>query len=91
MFFQFNVFTDGFLSNPTSIKISIGHGWILIDDEGFEHSFYVAINEWPSSTRAKISAITTLVYVLPFSSSCKILLDSQLTIDGFREIITNFF
>src|SRR5207249_2917210 len=75
---EFIAYTDGSMSYPTTEQLEMGIGWTLYDPRMNELlSFNSSITLWPSSTRAEMMAVATMLYILPSYSNCHIYLDSE--------------
>jgi len=82
-----NFYSDGSLSNPTSFDLKMGYGWNCYDvDFKLLSSFKASTQYWPSSTRAELSALLSIVMVAPISSTIHVYTDSQSLIQGFDNI-----
>ena len=64
----------------------MGIGWILRDNRDNEYQFQAQLENFPSSTRAEIMAIATVISTVPRHSKILIHTDSQ----GAIQAITNF-
>jgi ribonuclease HI len=80
-FTNFTAYTDGSLTTIYH-KQYMGFGWTLTDQSQHEHHFQGQTSHFPSSTRAEIMAILTLIYILPHESNINIHLDSQAAISA---------
>jgi RNase H. len=85
---KWNFYSDGSLTPATEyIDAKMGSGWTT---EECDLQFYFGVKNWPSSTRAELMAIWSIVMVLPVNTSAKIYTDSAAAIQGIqsaREII----
>src|SRR5437016_2875023 len=85
----YQFFTDGSLSNLGTNNIRLGYGWLQLTDNDLivsEHCNAIS-STWPSSTKAELSAILSIIEQLPSGAKVTISLDSQLVIDNIRSII----
>jgi ribonuclease HI len=82
---SFTAYTDGSLTYTNSIGL-MGIGWILKDNRDNEYQFQAQLENFPSSTRAEIMAIATVISTIPRNSKILIHTDSQ----GAIQAISNF-
>ena len=78
---NFTVYTDGSLTTIYH-KQYMGFGWTLTDQFHHEHHFQGQTSQFPSSTRAEIMAILTLICILPREANINIYSDSQAAISA---------
>jgi ribonuclease HI len=83
----FIAYSDGSLTKTTDHEQArMGFGWLLQDLDHIR--FKGNIDNWPSSTRAELSAIWTLILASPENSFITLYTDSQATIDGINKVRT---
>jgi ribonuclease HI len=78
---EINAYTDGSLSNHKTM----GFGWIIVGTK--ELSFKGKIENFPSSSRAEIAAILTLLVTIPANKTVNIFCDSQATISAIQSCL----
>src|SRR5207247_10417796 len=82
-----NFYSDGSLSFNTSFNLKMGFGWNCYDTNfNLITSFNASTQYWPSSTRAELSALLSIIMVVPINSSVHVYTDSQTLIQGFDNI-----
>ena len=86
-------YTDGSLSSkhvrhdhsrPNNISM-MGSGWFIVETN---RRFDCGSQLWPSSTKAELVAIWSLLLTAPTNSKLHIITDSQAAIDGIRNHLT---
>src|SRR5438034_11269318 len=85
----YRFYTDGSLSNLGTNNIRLGYGWLQLTDDDLivsEHCNVIS-STWPSSTKAELSAVISIIEQLPNGAKVTISLDSRLVIDNIRSII----
>ncbi|CAB4400586.1 unnamed protein product [Rhizophagus irregularis] len=90
-----DIYTDGSLTNRFNTNLNdftkhMGTGWVIINDKNeviMECSS--SITEWPSSTRAELGAILSVILVLQTGQRANIFTDSQATIDSINHTRIN--
>ena len=86
-YWTLNFYSDGSLSCPTSFDLRMGYGWNCYDtDFKLLSSFKANTQYWPSSTRAELSALLSIIMVVPINSTVHVYTDSQSLIQGFDSI-----
>src|SRR5437016_2655915 len=63
----YRFYTDGSLSNLGSSQIKLGFGWLQLteDDQIVSECSSSISSSWPSSTKAEVSAILSIIEQLP--------------------------
>ncbi|GES74374.1 ribonuclease H-like domain-containing protein [Rhizophagus clarus] len=84
---SFNFFTDGSLSHIGTPECRYGFGWIQVAPNTPRLQFQGCSCFLPSSTRAEIFSILTVLLSIPSHSSCVINTDSQNCITTFYKFI----
>jgi ribonuclease HI len=84
---NFQAYTDGSLSTHANKQL-MGFGWTLTDPEYKDYQFQGQTHTFPSSTRAEIMAILTLISIIPRDSTIKIHTDSQAAITNIHKALT---
>ncbi|GES90940.1 ribonuclease H-like domain-containing protein [Rhizophagus clarus] len=84
---SFNFFTDGSLSHIGTPECRYGFGWIQVAPNTPRLQFQGCSCFSPSSTRAEIFSILTVLLSIPSHSSCVINTDSQNCITTFYNFI----
>ncbi|GBC08208.1 hypothetical protein RclHR1_07970010 [Rhizophagus clarus] len=84
---SFNFFTDGSLSHIGTPECRYGFGWIQVVPNTLRLQFQGCSCFSPSSTRAEIFSILTVLLSIPSHSSCVINTDSQNCITTFYNFI----
>ncbi|GBC04358.1 hypothetical protein RclHR1_05640001 [Rhizophagus clarus] len=90
-----NIYTDGLLTSRFNIELNIltkhmGTGWVILNNKDeviVECSS--SIKDWPSSTRAELGAILSVMLVLQTGQIANIFTDSQAAIDNINHTRTN--
>src|SRR5437773_10582091 len=83
-------YSDGSMSHAGSTNLKMGYGWIGFDSDMNQiDSFYASTNLWPSSTRAEISALLSILLVIPTKCSIHLYTDSDNLIQGLKLLINN--
>src|SRR6266540_1603579 len=77
-------YTDGSLSNSGTIHMTIGIGWTTAFTNTPNHTFYAALSNNPSSTKAKTITILTALITCLTNATVNIFIDSQCYIDHFN-------
>jgi ribonuclease HI len=80
----FSAYTDGSLSQFRNTKY-MGFGWTLQGSNNQQYTFQGQTNNFPSSTRAEITAILTLIVIIPDNSSITIFTDSQAALQAINK------
>ena len=81
--YTFSAFTDGSLSTFKNTKF-MGFGWILQEYNNQQYTFQGQITNFTSSTRAEITAILTLIVIIPNNSSITIFTDNQAALQAIN-------
>ncbi len=71
--------------------IILGIGWTTAFNDTLNYTFYAALSNNPSSTKAEIIAILTALITCPASAIVNIFTDSQCCIDHFNRFKYSFF
>src|SRR5437016_12690660 len=83
-------YSDGSMSHAGSTNLKMGYGWIGFDSDMNQiDSFYASTNLWPSSTRAEISALLSILMVIPSNCSIQLYTDSDNLIQGLKLLLNN--
>src|SRR2546430_1895733 len=83
-------YSDGSMSHAGSTNLKMGYGWIGFDSDMNQiDSFYAGTNLWPSSTRAEISALLSILLVIPIKCSIQLYTDSDNLIQGLKLLLNN--
>src|SRR5207247_10644993 len=78
------------MSHAGSTNLKMGYGWIGFDSDMNQiDSFYASTNLWPSSIRAEISALLSILLVIPTKCSIHLYTDSDNLIQGLKLLINN--
>ena len=84
---HFTCYTDGSLLNPDASAI-MGAGWVFVGSHTEDARGCVGLRNWPSSTKAKLTAILMALCSVPSNSRCSIYTDSQAAIDGIKQLMS---
>ena len=85
-------YSDGSLSDAQTIQMKMGSGWAIFTEEDPTFplqpiaEFNCNTELWPSSTKAEIVALYSLVKACPTNRHIKLYTDSQALIDTAKEI-----
>ncbi len=71
-----NFYTDGSLSNGDTIHITMSIGWTTTFTDTFNYTFYAALSNNPSSTKAETIAILSTLIMYPANAMVNIFTDS---------------
>src|SRR5438034_4000691 len=83
-------YSDGSMSHAGSTALQMGYGWIGFDSDMNQiDSFYACTKLWPSSTRAEISALLSILLVIPSNCSIQLYTDSDNLIQGMKLLLNN--
>src|SRR5256885_721776 len=83
-------YSDGSMSHAGSTNLQMGYGWIGFDSNMNQiDSFYASTNLWPSSTRAEISALLSILMVIPTKCLMHLYMDSNNLIQGMKLLLNN--
>jgi exonuclease III len=88
---EVHAFTDGSYINANSAAAKMGCGW-TISNSYLSTSFFTfncSISLWPSSSRAEIAAVYTLLAALPHNIELFLYIDNQGVIDNLTTILVN--
>ena len=80
---EIQFYADGLYTKATNtIDCKMGCGW-LIPEEDISFSF--STSKWPSSTRAELMAIWSILLTVPIKSKLNIMTDSAAAIQGIEK------
>ncbi len=79
-------YTDESLSNGNTIHMTMSIGWITAFNNTSNYTFYAALSNNPSSTKAEIIAILTALITYPANAMVNIFTDSQCCVDHFNRL-----
>lgn len=88
-FNQFIFYSDGSLNNQGLHKSKLGFGWIELATHNPQLTFSGCTANQPSSSKAELFAILTIIISCPGSSFVDIYADSKNVIDNFRFIMND--
>lgn len=86
---EYEFYTDGSLSQRSSQEVKMGAAWIQTSGPIPGSIFKTGLEDWPSSSRAEVTAIATALLTVPQNRSVKIYTDSQNCIDTYTKLISN--
>src|SRR5204862_3435257 len=83
-------YSDGSMSYAGSTNLKMGYGWIGFDSDMNQiDSFYTSTNLWPSSTRAEISALLSILMVIPTKCPIHLYTISNNLFKGMKLLLNN--
>ena len=89
---ELNIYTDGSITVIADGREGkrMGLGWVIVDRYNSENSisFNCRITDWPSSTRAELGAIWTVLLVVPHRAKVRIHTDSKAAIEGIENFLS---
>src|SRR5438045_15592 len=75
------------MTDPNTPQLAMDIGWqIYIPNIDLLASFNSSVSFWPSSTRAELTAVASLIVTLPIDSTCHIYTDSQAVYNGLNSL-----
>jgi exonuclease III/ribonuclease HI len=79
-------YTDGSLSGAGTVNMQMGLGWVQVNSSQSSLTFSASCNNFPSSSRAEILAILSVLTVVPSYCDIDIFTDSAVAIAGFDNL-----
>jgi ribonuclease HI/endonuclease/exonuclease/phosphatase family metal-dependent hydrolase len=82
----YEFYTDGSMFNRGQQEVTMGAAWIQTKGPNPGSWHATGVENWPSSTRAETTAITTALLTVPSNSKVTIHTDSQACIDTYNRL-----